>query len=88
MGEDTALVVVDVSESAGETLGVLDDAVEALGAGVGDVELDEHLDVRPPGLDGCGEPGDLGDLDAGAGVVEPPEPVPDLVGVTFGQQLA
>ena len=44
--------------------------------------------MGPPRLDGRGEPGDFGDLDVGAGFVEPPEPAPDPVRVAFCEQLA
>jgi len=71
----------------GDPLGLLDDPVVPLGAGVGYAEFEEHGDGGPPGLYGGGEPFDLGDLDAGAGVIEPPAPVAYPVRVAFGEQL-
>jgi len=67
---------------------LLDDAVEALGSGVGDAELKEHQDVRPPRLDRGREPRRLRHLGGGAGAVEGPEPGADVGGVAGGEQLA
>jgi hypothetical protein len=71
-----AFVVVHVPVAAAGAFHLFDDPVEALGAGVGDAVLQGDGDVRPPGLDGVGEPGGLGHAAGGAVPVERPEPFP------------
>src|SRR5215472_11546 len=73
-----AALVFEVAEAEGDPGGVFDHPVDGLGPGVGDAGVDEGQDLRPPGLDGAGEPGDLGDVGAGAPVVERMQPVADL----------
>ena len=46
-----SFVVGLVAEDACDALDLLDDAAPALGPGVGDAELEEPLDLRPPALD-------------------------------------
>jgi hypothetical protein len=60
---------------------MLDESVRTLGARVGQSGLPEHQYRRPPGLDGLGEGGQLGDLCVGAPGVERPQPIADLGGV-------
>ena len=52
VAQDTALVVDHVAVAAADSLGLFDDPVEALGAGVGDVLGERDQDGWPPGLDG------------------------------------
>jgi len=82
VGHDAPLVVAEVAEAAGDTLDVLDNPVEALGAGVGHPELQEDEDVRPPRFHGGGQTGGLGRVGGGAGVVEAPQAAPDLARVS------
>src|SRR5512143_3152600 len=50
MEDDTALVVPWLAVAAATPLELPDHPVGALGAGVGDVQPEERLDRRPPGL--------------------------------------
>lgn len=88
MDHDAPSVVVHVGEAASDTLGLLDDPVEALGAGVGHVlgERDEHR--WPPGVDRGRQAAGFLHVGAGGGVVEVVQPAPDLVRLVFGQQQA
>jgi hypothetical protein len=70
------------------TLHVLDDAVETLGASVGDPELQEDEDVRPPRLDRGGEPSGLRHVGVGAGLIKPVQPLPDQLVIACGEELA
>ena len=85
---DAPSVVVHVGEAASDTLGLLDDPVEALGAGVGHVlgERDEHR--WPPGVDRGRQAAGFLHVGAGGVVVEVVQPAPDLVRLVFGQQQA
>jgi hypothetical protein len=76
-----ATIVVAVAESVGGVLDVFDLAVEAFGAGVGDLSAEKHQHRGPPGLDGLGQRGELGDVGVGAPGVEVIEPGGDLVAV-------
>jgi len=73
-----APLIVEVAESEGDPGGVLDHPVCRFGGGVGDAGIDEGQDLRPPGLDGAGQGGDLGDVGAGAPVIEREQAVADL----------
>ncbi len=53
---DAPLVVLLVAKAAADPLHLLDDAVEPLGPGVGDAQLEEALDLRPLGLHGGRQP--------------------------------
>ena len=53
-------MVVGVAEPEGDAADVLDDAVVALGAGVGQPGLDRGDDRGLPSFDGAGEADDLG----------------------------
>jgi hypothetical protein len=44
-----------VAESASDAFDLFDEAVVALGAGVGDAGVDVGVDFGPPGVDGGGE---------------------------------
>jgi hypothetical protein len=74
-----AALVVGVTEAEGDAPDVLDDAVVALGAGVGQAGLQCGDDGGLPGLDGAGEFDDLGYLSGGAESVEPLQRGADLV---------
>jgi hypothetical protein len=50
-------LVVDHVAVVADLLGLLDDAVEAIGGGVGGVLGEDDQDRWPPGLDGFDEPG-------------------------------
>jgi hypothetical protein len=54
--------VVWVSEPAAGAFDLFDEAVVALGAGVGDPGDDEGVDFGPPGVDGGGQGEQFGDL--------------------------
>ena len=60
MQHDAPFVVVLVTEPAGDAFDLLDDAVVALGPGVGGAELQEPFDLGPPLLDRACQPGRLG----------------------------
>jgi len=53
-GQDTGLVVGGISVSPADAFDLLDAGIGGLGASIGDAGPNEHLDVRPPRLDGCG----------------------------------
>jgi len=65
-----AALVVGVAEAEGDAPDVLDDAVVALGAGVGQSSLQGGDYGRLPGLDGAGEGEDLRYGAGGAEAVE------------------
>ena len=60
--QDADPVVGEVAEAVGEEAGLLDDAVDGLGAGVGDASGGEvGQQLLPPGAQGPAEAGELGD---------------------------
>lgn len=76
--------MVEAVEAVGGAGGGLDGPVGGFGAGVGDVGLQEAHDLGPPGLDGAGEPVELGQAGAGAPAVEAVQPVRDVVALPAG----
>ena len=82
MAQDTALIVDHVAVAAADPLGLLDDAVEALSAGIGGVLAEGDQDGRPPRLDGFGQPGRLGQLGVDRGLVEVGQPPPSWMAPT------
>ena len=75
----SAALVVGVAEAERDASDVLDDAVVALGAGVGQAGLQGGDDGGLPGLDGAGEFDDFGDFAGGAVSVEAVQRGVDLV---------
>jgi len=77
----SAALVVEVPEAVGGPGRRLHGPVGRLrlSGGVGDACLQEAQDLRPPGLDGGGEPLQLGYFGAGAPAVEPEQLVGDVV---------
>jgi hypothetical protein len=78
VAEDTALVVGLRPEPAPDTLGLFDHPVEALGAGIADIVGERDQDRWPPGFDGLGEPGSLGQIRVDRCLVEVGQPPSDL----------
>jgi hypothetical protein len=58
--------VVSIAEPAADPFDLFDEAVVALGTGVGDSGLDERADLGPPLVDGCGQAEKFGDLGVAA----------------------
>jgi hypothetical protein len=83
---DAATIVAAVAEPVGGALDVFDLPVEALGAGIGDLCLEEDEDRWPPGFDRLGQGGELGDGSIGAPGVEGVQPGVDLVAVTAARR--
>ena len=69
-GAGAEALVVGVAEAVGVAGYGHDYAVGAFGAGVGDSGGQERVDMRPPGLDGGGEPVEFGQFTGGAAGVE------------------
>jgi murein DD-endopeptidase MepM/ murein hydrolase activator NlpD len=72
--------------AAADPLGLFDDPVETLGAGIGDILGERDQDGWPPGLDGFGQSGGLGQPGVDGGVVEVGQPPPDLRRLILGEQ--
>ena len=79
MQQHAPVVVVLVADAAGDALDLRDDAVTALGEGVGDSELEEPLNLGPPPLDCARQAGRLGQVCGDAGSQEPGLTVGGLV---------
>jgi hypothetical protein len=84
--------VVSIAEPAADPFDLFDEAVVALGTGVGDSGVDERVDLGPPLVDGCGQGEQFGDLGVAAPGQEPVQPMPGEVWVAAdahgGQQGA
>ena len=87
MQHDASFVVGLVAEPASDPLGLLDDAVAALRAGVRDTEFEEAFDLGPPLLDRAREAGRLGHVRDHAGGEEPGPAVRGLVPAEAGRAV-
>ena len=85
MAQDTTLIADHIAIAAADPLGLVDDPVEAFGAGVGGVLGEGDQDGWPPRLDRLGEPGGFGQLGVDRGVVEVGKPAPDLRRLRLGE---
>jgi hypothetical protein len=72
---------VSIAEPAADPFDLFDEAVVALGTGVGDSGLDERVDLGPPLVDGCGQGEQFGDLGVAAPGQKPVQPMPSEVWV-------
>ena len=79
---DRRLEVLDVAEPAGHAFDLFDQAVVALGAGVGQPGVQERQDRWPPRLDRAREPGNLGNVGVSTPSVEAVESAADLAVVS------
>jgi hypothetical protein len=85
VAEDTTLVVDHVAVAASDPLGLLDDPVEPLSAGIVDIFEKSGQDCRPPGLDRAGEPSRFGQLGVDGSLVKSASrSMSDATSLSFG----
>ena len=88
MAEDTTLVVDHVAVAASDPLGLLNDPVEALSAGIVDMLEKSCQDCRPPGLDRAGEPRRFRQVGVDRSLIEVGQPPSDLRRLLLSEQQA